>query len=382
MQKYLVGGAVRDHLLSLPVQERDWVVVGATPQELIQQGYRQVGKGFPVFLDPASNEQYALARTEKKTAKGPRGFSVYSSPDVGLEADLLRRDLTINAIAQDQHGALIDPCGGQEDIQKRILRHISPAFSEDPLRVLRVARFAACFWNMGFTIAPETLTLMSKIANGDELTYLSKQRIWQETRRALASAHPEIYILILWQINALEKLVPALAKALANKQALLKLAHLRAIKDCQCRYVGLAMIAAETGRQFDLEIIKKVNASFAIANKLQTLATLTASHFINCSQALTLPVEVIYRLLLTLDAFRRQQRCRQILKYVDNLQTLFNSPPSHSLVFLKQTVAKLNRLSLSQKQCQPLEGKARAQMLDRLRCQAISQELDEWLRNL
>lgn len=378
MQKYLVGGAVRDHLLSLPVRERDWVVVGATPQELIRQGYRQVGRDFPVFLDPVSNEQYALARTEKKIAGGHQGFSVYSSPDVSLEADLLRRDLTINAIAQDQHGALLDPCGGQKDIQKRILRHISPAFSEDPLRVLRVARFAARFWHMGFTIAPETLALMSKIADSDELSYLSKQRIWQETRRALASAHPEIYILVLWQINALQKLAPALANALADKQALLKLAHLRAIKDCQCRYVALAMLAAETDRRFDLEIIKQVNASFAIENKLQALATLTASHFTDCSQALALPVEVIYRLLLKLDAFRRQQRCRQILKCADSLQTLFNRRPSHSLVFLKQTVAKLNRLSLPQKQCQALAGKARAQMLGRLRCQAISRELDEW----
>ena len=286
--------------------------------------------------------------------------------------------MTINAIAQDQHGTLIDPYGGQKDIQKRILRHISPAFSEDPLRVLRVARFAARFWNMGFTIAPETLALMSKIAHSGELACLSKQRIWQETRRALTSAHPEIYILVLWQTNALEKLVPALASALAGKQALLTLAHLRAIQDYQFRYVGLAMLAAETECRFDPEIIKQVNASFAITNKLQALTTLTASHFINCNQALTLPAEVIYELLLKLDAFRRQQRCREILKCVDSLQTLFNSPPSYSPVFLEQTVAKLNRLSLPQAQCRALAGRARAQMLGRLRCQAISRELDEW----
>mgnify|MGYP003649905989 FL=1 len=227
MQKYLVGGAVRDRLLSLPVHERDWVIVGSTPQEMLSLGYRQVGKDFPVFLHPQSTEEYALARTERKSGKGHKGFQVFSTPDITLEEDLLRRDLTINAIAEDEHGNLTDPYGGLDDIKNRILRHVSPAFSEDPLRVLRVARFAARFWHLGFTIDASTLELMSLISHSDELEQLSKERIWQETKRALETDHPEIYVLVLLQIGALEKIAPSLHQSLQCKPALLRLPKLR-----------------------------------------------------------------------------------------------------------------------------------------------------------
>ena len=184
---YCVGGAVRDQLLGLPVQERDWVVVGGTPEEMEAQGFRPVGKDFPVFLHPVTHEEYALARTERKTARGYKGFAVYAAPDVTLEQDLLRRDFTINAIAQEESGNLIDPHNGIADLRAGILRHVSGAFNEDPVRILRAARFAARF---GFTIAPETLALMRDMANNGEVDALVAERVWQELARGLMERTP------------------------------------------------------------------------------------------------------------------------------------------------------------------------------------------------
>ncbi|WP_439328358.1 multifunctional CCA addition/repair protein [Lonepinella sp. BR2357] len=211
MQVYLVGGAVRDQLLNLPVKDRDWLVVGTTPEQLIQQGYQQVGHDFPVFLHPKSKEEYALARTERKSGSGYTGFICDFSPEITLEQDLIRRDLTINAIAQDEQGQLHDPFGGIQDIKQRILRHISPAFAEDPLRVLRVARFAARFHALGFTIAPETLQLMQQLTVQGELAHLTAERIWLETEKALNEKNPEIYFDTLRQVGALPLLFPELA---------------------------------------------------------------------------------------------------------------------------------------------------------------------------
>lgn len=203
MQVYLVGGAVRDQLLGLPVHERDWVVVGATPAELQQQGYRPVGKDFPVFLHPQTHEEYALARTERKSGQGHQGFTFYAAPDVTLEQDLQRRDLTINAMAQAQSGELIDPHHGQQDLKVRQLRHVSDAFSEDPLRVFRVARFAAKLGQFAFTVAPETLTLMREIVVSGECQHLSQERLWAETEKALRTSHPANYFTVLAQCGAL-----------------------------------------------------------------------------------------------------------------------------------------------------------------------------------
>ncbi|URL07411.1 multifunctional CCA addition/repair protein [Avibacterium sp. 21-595] len=210
MEIYLVGGAVRDQLLNLPVKDKDWVVIGATPEELLQQGYIQVGKDFPVFLDPKKKEEYALARTEKKTGVGYTGFICDFSPEITLEQDLIRRDLTINAIAQDSQGNLHDPYGGVNDLNHRLLRHISPAFAEDPLRVLRVARFAARYHYLGFQIAPETIQLMKEITLSGELSHLTTERVWLETEKALQTQNPEIYFEILRKINALAVLFPEL----------------------------------------------------------------------------------------------------------------------------------------------------------------------------
>ena len=188
MEVYLVGGAVRDALLGRPVTERDWVVVGATPEILLSQGYKPVGQDFPVFLHPGSGEEYALARTERKSGHGYHGFICDATPAITLEEDLLRRDLTINAMAQRPDGTLVDPYGGQADLENRVLRHVSAAFGEDPLRVLRVARFAARYAPLGFTIAPETLALMQRMSHDGEISHLTPERVWQETRKALAEA--------------------------------------------------------------------------------------------------------------------------------------------------------------------------------------------------
>ncbi len=212
MKIFLVGGAVRDQLLNLPVSDRDWVIVGATPEELLTQGYQQVGKDFPVFLHPKSQEEYALARTERKTGSGYTGFSCYASPDVTIEEDLLRRDLTINAIAQSKDGSLVDPYHGLEDLNKRILRHVSAAFTEDPLRVLRVARFAARYHWLNFTIAPETLSLMQHIVESGELSALTAERVWAETEKALHSQSPQVYFEVLRQCGALAVLFPEIDK--------------------------------------------------------------------------------------------------------------------------------------------------------------------------
>ncbi|MDH5600070.1 MAG: multifunctional CCA tRNA nucleotidyl transferase/2'3'-cyclic phosphodiesterase/2'nucleotidase/phosphatase, partial [Gammaproteobacteria bacterium] len=208
MKIYLVGGCVRDQLLGLETRDRDWVVVGATPDEMLQQDFRQVGKDFPVFLHPTSNEEYALARTERKVSAGYSGFSIHASSDVTLEEDLVRRDLTINAMALSDNGELIDPFNGQADIKNKILRHVSPAFVEDPVRILRVARFAARFAELGFTIAEETQQLMAEMVSNGEVDALVPERVWQETMRALQEKTPARFFEVLRDCGALAKLFP------------------------------------------------------------------------------------------------------------------------------------------------------------------------------
>jgi len=210
VKSYLVGGAVRDTLLGLPIKDRDWVVVGATPQQMLDAGYLQVGRDFPVFLHPESREEYALARTERKSGPGYTGFTCYAAPDVTLEQDLLRRDLTINAIAMDPDGQLIDPCHGRDDLRQRLLRHVSPAFNEDPLRVLRVARFAARYAHLSFRIADETLALMRDMTAAGELEYLTPERVWKETESALGTRNPQVYFQVLRDCGALKVLFPEL----------------------------------------------------------------------------------------------------------------------------------------------------------------------------
>lgn len=208
MEIYLVGGAIRDRLLGLPVSERDWVVVGASEQAMLDLGYTRVGKDFPVFLHPETHEEYALARSERKTSPGYRGFEVHTGEGISLEDDLIRRDLTINALAEAEDGTLIDPYGGQKDLEGRQLRHVSPAFSEDPVRVLRVARFAARFAALGFSVAEETKELIRQMVTSGEIASLVPERVWQETERALATDRPEVFFEVLRECDALGAVFP------------------------------------------------------------------------------------------------------------------------------------------------------------------------------
>lgn len=210
MQIYLVGGAVRDQLLGHPVTERDWVVVGSTPQAMIAQGFKQVGKDFPVFLHPKTNEEYALARKERKTGAGYYGFECQFDPSVTLQEDLLRRDLTINAIAQDEQGRLVDPFGGERDIKAKQLRHVSESFVEDPVRVMRLARFKARFHHLGFKVANETRSLIIQMTKQGELNHLVPERVWQEWEKSFLTSHPEEFIILLRQTGALSVIIPEL----------------------------------------------------------------------------------------------------------------------------------------------------------------------------
>ncbi len=208
MKRYLVGGAVRDALLGLPVGERDWVVVGATPEEMVAAGFQPVGKDFPVFLHPATKEEHALARTERKSGRGYQGFTFHTGPEVTLEEDLVRRDLTVNAMARDESGTLFDPLGGQADLQARILRHVSPAFLEDPVRILRVARFHTRFAPLGFKVAPETLSLMRQMVANGEVDHLVPERVWQEMARTLMHEVPSTFFYTLRECGALARILP------------------------------------------------------------------------------------------------------------------------------------------------------------------------------
>jgi tRNA nucleotidyltransferase (CCA-adding enzyme) len=208
MKRYAVGGAVRDELLGLEVKERDWVVVGATPEEMVAAGYRPVGKDFPVFLHPQTKEEYALARTERKSGRGYHGFTFHTGPEVTLEDDLRRRDLTVNAIARGEDGALVDPHGGRRDLEQRVLRHVSEAFAEDPVRILRIARFHARFAPLGFRVADETLALMRRMVASGEADHLVPERVWQEAARALMQERPSVFFLALRECGALARVMP------------------------------------------------------------------------------------------------------------------------------------------------------------------------------
>ena len=212
MKVYKVGGAIRDKLIDYPFTDEDWVVVGAEPKELIDKGFIQVGVDFPVFLHPESKDEYALARSERKSGRGYKGFEFFTGPQVTLKQDLSRRDLTVNAMAEDCDGKIIDPYGGQDDLSKKILRHVSGAFVEDPLRVLRVARFAARYHHLGFKVADETMLLMANITNSGELEYLSPERVWLETEKALKERSPSTYIEILYKCKALTKIFPEISR--------------------------------------------------------------------------------------------------------------------------------------------------------------------------
>lgn len=340
MRIYLVGGAVRDELLGLDVRERDWVVVGARPEELLQQGFKPVGKDFPVFLHPKTGEEYALARTERKTGPGYRGFDTMFSPDVTLEQDLERRDLTINAIARDEAtGELVDPFQGQRDLQERWLRHVSPAFVEDPVRVLRVARFAARFAPLGFRVAPETMALIRKIAARGELDALVPERVWQETQRALEMPAPRQYFEVLREGNALPIIFPEVHALFGVPQPVqwhpeidaglhTMMALDQAARLSSDPVVRFAALVHDLGKattpkrelprhiaheERGVGIVEKMCDRLRIPNAYRELGVLTSRYHLHVHKATELRPRTLLELLENLDAFRRPDRFEQFL---------------------------------------------------------------------
>ena len=338
MKSYLVGGAVRDTLLGLPVKDRDWVVTGSTPQQMLDAGYQQVGRDFPVFLHPQTREEYALARTERKSGSGYTGFTCYAAPDVTLEDDLERRDLTINAIAQAEDGSHIDPYGGRDDLRNRLLRHVSPAFSEDPLRVLRVARFAARYAHLSFRIADETLTLMRDMTAAGELEHLTPERVWKETENALRSHNPQVYFQVLRDCGALKVLfpeidalygVPAPAKwhpeidtGIHTLMTLSMAAMLSPEVDIRfatlCHDLGKGLTPKALWPRHHghgpagVRLVERVCQRLRVPNEIRDLAKLVAEFHDLIHTFPILQAKTIVKLFDNIDAWRKPQRVEQI----------------------------------------------------------------------
>ncbi|WP_243042891.1 multifunctional CCA addition/repair protein [Dyella sedimenti] len=335
MRIYLVGGAVRDKLLGRPVVDHDHVVVGAHPEELLAQGYRPVGKDFPVFLHPRTGEEYALARTERKTGHGYHGFAFHADPSVTLEEDLARRDLTINAIAETEDGRLVDPFHGARDLEQRLLRHVSPAFVEDPVRLLRVARFAARFAPLGFTVAPETMALMQAMVREGEVDHLVPERVWQETRRALGEAQPSAFLRVLRESGALAVLFPEVDALYGVPQRaefhpeVDTGVHVEMVLDMAARIapgndvVGFCALTHDLGKALTpaavlprhlghehagVRPLQQLVARLKVPNEHAALAELVCREHLNAHRAFELKPATVLRLLTALDALRRPER--------------------------------------------------------------------------
>jgi len=334
MEVYLVGGAVRDKRLGLPVMDRDYVVVGATPEEMVAQGYKPVGADFPVFLHPETKEEYALARTERKVGRGYKGFTVYAAPDVTLEDDLRRRDLTINAMAETLDGRLIDPFGGAADLERRVLRHVSPAFVEDPVRILRVARFAARFARYGFRVAEETVTLMREMVASGEVDHLVPERVWAELERALGEAVPSRFFEVLRECGALARVLPEVDALFGVPQPpqhhpeidtgvhvlLVVDMAARLAADTRVRFAALThdlgkgtTPRAEWPRHVGHDVrgaalVEQLCARLRVPNEYRELAVAVARHHLLCHRLPELRPGTVLELLEALDAFRRPER--------------------------------------------------------------------------
>ncbi|HDL1260385.1 TPA: multifunctional CCA addition/repair protein [Mannheimia haemolytica] len=338
MDIYLVGGAVRDQLLGLPVKDRDFLVVGATAEQLLAQGFQQVGADFPVFLHPETKEEYALARQERKNGNGYNGFICDFSPNVTLEQDLIRRDLTINAIAQDENSTLFDPYGGVQDLENRLLCHVSPAFSEDPLRVLRVARFAARFHSFGFTIAPETLKLMREMVQSGELKHLTAERVWLETQKAFETDNPHVYFDILRLIGALKVLFPELDRLFgvpqppqhhpeidSGKHTLMVLQQAKRLAKkaenptallfaALCHDLGKGLTPADILPHHYGHEVKGIQPTRELANRLKIpteikdFALLVTEYHTHCHKMAELRPETVIKLFNSLDVWRKPNR--------------------------------------------------------------------------
>lgn len=408
MKVYLVGGAVRDKLLGIAAHERDWVVVGATPEQLLNKKFRQVGRDFPVFLHPETNEEYALARTERKSGSGYYGFECNFSASVTLEEDLARRDLTINAMAMDEQGNLIDPYHGQRDIQEKMLRHVSPAFVEDPVRVLRVARFAARFHSFGFRLADETRSLMYSMVKKGELSHLVPERVWQEMQQSLSEKNPEQFILTLRSCDALRVVLPELNSLFgvpnpiqyhreidSGIHTLMVLEAAVALSpDPVTRFAALVhdLGKARTPirewpkhhghEERGVAVVEALCSRLRIPNDYKTLAVMVSRHHLNIHRLFELRAGTIVTLLERTDAFRRPHLFYELLlacqadaegcgRTVDYKQTQLWST-------ILSECAKVNPQTLI---AQGYEGKAIKEALHQRRVACVELILNSWKSN-
>ena len=377
MKTYLVGGALRDKLLGLPVAERDWVVVGATPEDMLAKGFKPVGKDFPVFLHPETGEEYALARTERKTGPGYHGFTFHADPEVTLEEDLRRRDLTINAMAEAPDGQLIDPYGGERDLREGILRHVSPAFAEDPVRILRVARFAARLARWGFRVAHGTHRLMKQMVENGEVDHLVPERVWAETVKALGEPNPERYFEVLAACGALAHVFPELAPFFpepgnshgegepqrpAPLAALVRAAELT--PDPRQRFAALAATLPP-------EAVERLGERLRLPNDYRRLALLAARHCKRIRQADRMAPGEILELLEGLDAFRRPETLDDLLPVCAAAAPGEADTRGH----LQKALAAARAVNARELAAAGLKGAALGEELRRRRTQAIAAAL-------
>ncbi|MDH5736153.1 MAG: multifunctional CCA addition/repair protein [Gammaproteobacteria bacterium] len=400
MHIYLVGGAVRDQLLQYPVKEKDWVVVGATPQAMIDQGYTQVGKDFPVFLHPQTHEEYALARTERKTAPGYKGFDIHASPEVTLEEDLLRRDLTINAMAQDNHDHIIDPYNGQADLKNKLLRHVSTAFSEDPVRILRVARFAARYAHLGFHVADETMLLMSQMVNNGEVDALIPERVWQEMHTALSEKNPDVFFQTLKACGALKCIFPELDILFGIPQPEMYHPeidtgiHTMMVLQQACKLsddpkVRFAALCHDLGKgktpkdkwprhhaheQLGIPVIKSLCQRLRVPNDFRDLAVITSDMHLHIHRAFELKTETLLNTLEKLDAFRKPARFEEfLLACIADIRgrTTYENCDIPQVDYFRQAQQVISNLDLSEITRQNLSGPDMADTIRQARLTAL-----------
>jgi tRNA nucleotidyltransferase (CCA-adding enzyme) len=400
MQVYLVGGAVRDRLLGRAVKERDWVVVGASPEELERQGFVPVGREFPVFLHPQTHEEYALARLERKVAPGYRGFTTRSAPDVTLEEDLRRRDLTINAMAQTPAGEIVDPYGGRRDLELRLLRHVSDSFIEDPVRVLRVARFAARYAELGFRVAQETVALMRRMTDSGELTALVPERVWQETERALGETRPDVFFETLRECGALQVIFPELAALYGVPQpprwhpevdtgVHVMLALRYAAANGAATTVRFAVLMHDLGKgltaperwpshrgheEAGVPVIEALCTRLKVPNGFRDLAVLTARHHAVVHRAAELRPATVLKLLEATDAFRRPERFEELLAACEadaRGRTGLEAQPYPQRDFLRRARAAAAAVTLDANERAGLAGPAIGEKIRERRLAAI-----------
>ena len=406
MKTYLVGGAVRDQLLNIPSKDKDWVVVGSTPQQMLDLGYKQVGADFPVFLHPKSQQEYALARTERKQGHGYQGFDVHFSDDVTLEEDLIRRDLTINAMAQDDNGNIIDPFNGQTDLTNKVLRHVSPAFSEDPLRVLRVARFAARFHHLGFTIANETLKLMQHISQSGELSHLTAERVWVETERALQEKSPWVYFDVLKKCEALAVCFPELNALFGVPQPKQHHPEIdtglhsfmvleQATRLSPNPVVRFAALMHDLGKALTpqgnwpkhikhevlgLQPINEMCDRLRIPNLFRELSLKACEYHTQVHKAFELKASTIWKLFRKCDALRKPERFDDMLAacMADSRgRTGFENIDYPQANYLKALLAAATAVQVKDLVQQGFQGAALGQEIEKTRIQAISHALPQ-----